>query len=121
MRPLAPLPTLGELRSLAGAHGIEHVGVAPATVLDRARRLLVERRAAGLHAEMAFTYRNPDRSTDPQRALPGARSIIVAARSYLADGEPARPAGAQARVARYAWSDHYGLLRAGLAVVAERL
>jgi epoxyqueuosine reductase len=121
MRPLAPLPTLGELRSLAGEHGIRHLGVAPATVLDRARRVLVERRAAGLDAGMAFTYRNPDRSTDPQRALPGARSIIVAALSYLADREPARPAGAQARVARYAWSDQYGLLRAGLAVVAERL
>ena len=121
MRPLAPLPTLGELRSLAGDHGIAHLGVAPATVLDRARRALVERRDAGLDAGMAFTYRNPDRSTDPQRALPGARSIIVAARSYLADGEPARPAGAHARVARYAWSDHYGLLRAGLTAIAERL
>jgi epoxyqueuosine reductase len=82
--------------------------------------VLVERRTAGLDAGMAFTYRNPDRSTDPQRALPGARSIIVAARSYLTD-EPARPAGVQARVARYAWSDHYGLLRAALAAVAGRL
>jgi epoxyqueuosine reductase len=121
MRPLAPLPTLGELRSLAADHGIAHLGVAPATVLGRARRELVARRAAGFDAGMAFTYRNPDRSTDPQRALPGARSIIVAARSYLADDEPARPAGAHARVARYAWTDHYGALRAGLTAVAERL
>ena len=37
---------------------------------------------------MGFTYRNPDRSTDPGRAVPGARSIVVAARSYLADDEP---------------------------------
>jgi epoxyqueuosine reductase len=70
---------------------------------------------------MAFTYRNPDRSTDPQRAVPGARSIIVAARSYLIDDEPARPAGANARVARYAWSDHYHPLRAGLGAIAGRL
>ena len=56
----------------------------------------------------------------PER-VPGARSIIVAARSYLADEEPARPAGAQARVARYAWVDHYGPLRAGLRAIAGRL
>ena len=53
--------------------------------------------------------------------MPGARSIIVAARSYLVDDEPARPAGAQARVARYAWIDHYGPLRAGLRSIAGRL
>jgi epoxyqueuosine reductase len=121
VRPHESLPTLGELRALAREHGIEHLGVAPAGVLDRARRELVARRAAGLDAGMAFTYRNPERSTDPSRAVPGARSIIVAARSYFADEEPARPPGAQARVARYAWVDHYGPLRAGLRAIAGRL
>ena len=47
----------------------------------------------GLAAGMGFTYRDPDRSTDPRRAVPGARSIVVAARSYLADDEPPRPPG----------------------------
>lgn len=70
---------------------------------------------------MAFTYRNPDRSTDPRRAVAGARSIVVAARSYLADEEPPRPPGPQARVARYAWADHYGALRVGLRAMAQRL
>jgi epoxyqueuosine reductase len=117
----APLPTFGELTALGREHGIEHLGVAPAGVLHRARRELHARRKAGFDAGMAFTFRNPDRSTDPARAVPGARSIIVAARSYLADNEPARPPGAQARVARYAWIDHYGPLRAGLRAIAERL
>ena len=31
---------------------------------------------------MAFTYKNPTRSTDPQAALEGARAIVVGARSY---------------------------------------
>ena len=70
---------------------------------------------------MGFTYRDPDRSTDPRRAVPGARSIVVAARSYLADEEPPRPPGVQARVARYAWVDHYAPLRAGLRAMARRL
>ena len=32
-----------------------------------------------------------------------------------------RPPGPQARVGRYAWSDHYGALRAGLGAIARRL
>ena len=70
---------------------------------------------------MAFTYRNPERSTDPHRVLPSARSIIVGARSYLADAEPSAPTPTSARVARYAWADHYGELRDGLQVLAARL
>jgi epoxyqueuosine reductase len=117
-----PLPSLDELRDLGRPFGIEHLGVAPATVLERARRVLHERRDAGLSAEMAFTYRDPDRSTDPARAVAGARSVLVAARSYLADDEPSRPtSGVPARVGRYAWVDHYAPLREGLRTMARRL
>jgi epoxyqueuosine reductase len=119
-RPEA-LPNWDELVDLAGAHGITHLGVAPAGVLERARTELHRRRAAGLHADMAFTYRNPDRSTDPDRAVPGARSILVAARPYLAEQEPERPSGVSARVARYAWVDHYAPLRDGLRTITRRL
>jgi epoxyqueuosine reductase len=121
VRRTEPLPTLAQLRALAADHGIEHLGVASADVLRRARRILHERRDAGLSAGMAFTYRNPDRSTDPTRTLPTARSVVVAARCYDVDGEPVRPSGPQARVARYAWSDHYEALRVGLRAVAGRL
>ena len=119
-RPLA-LPTWSEISDLAAGHGIEHLGVAPATVLERARTALLERKAQGLHAGMGFTYRNPERSTDPQRAVERARSIIVAAKPYLAEEEPERPDGVQARVGRYAWVDHYAPLRAGLKEIAFRI
>jgi epoxyqueuosine reductase len=121
VRRLEPLPTVDELRAIAAEHGISHLGVASADVLERARRVLHERRAAGLAAGMAFTYRNPERSTDPTRTLTAARCVVVGARSYDVDGVPARPDGPQARVARYAWSDHYARLREGLRAVADRL
>lgn len=121
MRHHEPLPTWEEITQIADTHGITHVGVAPAAVLTRARTELHRRKAAGLHADMAFTYRNPDRSTDPNRAVEGARSIIVAARPYLTEWEPERPPGTQARVARYAWVDHYAPLRVGLREIARRL
>ncbi|WP_420450482.1 tRNA epoxyqueuosine(34) reductase QueG [Ilumatobacter sp.] len=118
------LPTTAEIATICARHRITEVGVASADVLERARTALHERKAAGLHGEMQFTYRNPDRSTDPRRAVPGAESVIVAARPYLTDDEPAPPPGshgAHARVARYSWVDHYEPLRVGLREVAARL
>ena len=109
-----------ELADLGRSAGLDAVGVAPAEPFDAARRALEERKAAGLHGGMQFTYRNPSRSTDPGRSLPGARSLVVGARSYRrADPAPgAAPAG---RVARYSWDDPYAPLRAALRLVAARL
>lgn len=121
MRRTEPLPTWDELVALASEHDIHHVGVAPADVLERARTALVERKEAGLHAGMEFTYRNPDRSTDPSRAVEGARSVLVFAKPYLAEHEPERPPGVQGRVGRYAWVDHYGPLRTSLQEIARRI
>lgn len=94
--------------------------------MQRARDALLGRRQAGLHDGMSFTYKNPERSTDPDRAVAGARAVFVAARPYLLDQPPSdlpdgTPAPITGRVARYAWTDHYGPLRAGLQAVALRL
>ncbi len=122
MRHPEPLPSLDDIRSMLHDRGIDHVAVTTADVLTVARRSLIERRRAGLHGEMGFTYRNPERSTDPVASVPGARSVIVAARSYLTDEDPPRPAGTpQARVGRYAWVDHYAPLRVALREVCRQI
>jgi epoxyqueuosine reductase len=87
--------------------------------MQRARDALIERGRAGLQDTMQFTYRNPERSTDPGAAVAGARSVLVAARSYAMEPPP-RPPGA-ARVARYAWVDHYEPLRTALRTIARRM
>ena len=116
------MPTLDEIVEMVRPFGITHVGVAPADVMDDTRATLHERKAAGLHDTMEFTYRNPDRSTDPGRSVPEARSVVVAARPYLTDSDPPRPTDTpHGRVGRYAWRDHYAPLRAGLRVAARRL
>ncbi|GAC1316741.1 MAG: tRNA epoxyqueuosine(34) reductase QueG [Acidimicrobiales bacterium] len=94
--------------------GIDAAGVATAERFDSTHRDLLERRAAGLHAGMQFTYRNPARSTDPGRALDGAASLVVGALSYLRAEEPSAAMVAPGRVARYAREDFYGALRSGL-------
>jgi len=114
------VPLVEELEAIGRAAGLDAVGVTSAEPFEGTRRILEERKAAGISADMQFTYRNPARSTDPGRALPGARSLVVGARRYrLADPPP--PAAAAGAVARYARADHYGALRGSLDVVADHL
>lgn len=103
--------------------GLDAVGVAPAGAFDRTRRALEERKQAGLHGGMHFTYGDPARSTDPGRALQGARALVVGARSYRrAAPAPPRPeAGPVGRVARYSWDDPYPPLREALGAAAAVL
>ncbi|HEY7072559.1 MAG TPA: tRNA epoxyqueuosine(34) reductase QueG [Acidimicrobiales bacterium] len=124
------VPNVADLVALGREQGLDAVGVAPASPFATTRRHLERRRAAGLHGGMAFTYRRPERSSDPGAALPGAQALVVGARSYrrstggasdLDGSGPASAASPAGRVARYAWEDHYGPLRDALGVVAARL
>ncbi len=117
LRPLAD-----EVSSLARASGVDAVGITGAEPFGSTRRHLEERKEAGLHGGMHFTYGNPARATEPERAVPGARALVVGARSYRrAPPEQAPGPGAFGRVARYSWSDHYQPLRDALGAVAHRL
>jgi epoxyqueuosine reductase len=119
-----PVPSIEDVRAVLAEAGITHVGITTVEVLADARAELFRRRSEGLHGDMEFTYRDPERSTDPLRAVVGARSVIVAAKPYLTDTDPSRPgaaAGPQARVGRYAWVDHYAPLRVALRDVAKRI
>ena len=109
-----------EVRAAGLDAGLDAVGVSRAEPFLDTRRHLTERKAAGLHGGMHFTYGNPERATDPTQVLPGARSLVVGARSYRAV-TPAPPSGPAGRVARYSWRDHYEPLRHALGAVANRL
>jgi epoxyqueuosine reductase len=102
--------------------GLVSVGICDTQPFLEARQELFDRREAGLAGTMAFTYRNPERSTDPQRLLRNAASLVVGAVSYR---QPRTDVGAigepTARVARYATDDYYTTLRSALERVAEEL
>lgn len=116
-----------DIRRRAEEAGLAAVGFGAAAAMDGTRRILEKRKAAGLSAGMQFTYRNPARSTEPARLLPGAVSLVVGAWEYhRGRDEPThapppasgRPTG---RVARYATADHYASLRLALDEVASLL
>ncbi len=111
------------LVALGSGAGLAAVGIAGAEPFDDVRAVLESRRRDGLHGGMQFTYRNPARSTDPDRILAGARSLVVGALGYLRAEPPgtAAPSGPTGAVARYARGDHYAALRAALGRIADHL
>ncbi|HWY51736.1 MAG TPA: tRNA epoxyqueuosine(34) reductase QueG [Chthoniobacterales bacterium] len=69
----------------------------------------------GAHGEMEYMARGDDKRRDPQKILPGAKSVIVLGLNYFqGDSEPEWPLTAatteeiaRGKVARYAWGDDY--------------
>src|SRR5213594_4560123 len=62
----------------------------------------------GAHGEMHYMQRGEEKRCDPQKVLPGARSIVVVALNYF-QGEEIRRSqtAATGKIARYACGDDY--------------
>jgi epoxyqueuosine reductase len=112
---------LAALEALGRSAGLCAVGFTSAEPFTPVFDDLVDRKARGLHAGMQFTYRNPARSTDPERSLPGATALIVGAYDYQREAPPVPIGEPVGRVAAYSWEDHYAELRGGLEVMAASL
>ncbi|MDE0196239.1 MAG: tRNA epoxyqueuosine(34) reductase QueG [bacterium] len=110
------------LAEIGRGAGLCAVGFCRAEPFDEVAAALHERKRAGLHGGMQFTYRNPSRSTDPARLVPGAAALIVGALEFGA-ADDCQPEGGRphARVAAYARADYYTPLRAALETMAEPL
>ena len=78
--------------------------------------------AAGQHGEMGWLARNVEKRLDPQRVLPGARTIITLATSYAAPTTTETGTAGSGIVARYArHSDYHDVLGKGLKALNEFL
>src|SRR5688572_26150163 len=111
--------TTAELSRLADELGIDVVGAAPAEPYDETERLIRERRARGLFADMRFTMARPEISCHPESLLPGARTVISAALCYYAPETDREPG--EGGLPRYTWFDAYADLRERLDVLGRRL
>ena len=75
----------------------------------------------GYHGTMAWIGRTPEKRADPQRVLPGCRSIISVGLNYLTDHHPDEQPG-YGRIARYAWGkDYHKIFDERLAKLAQRI
>ena len=108
-----------ELTRHAQELGIDVIGAAPAEPYEETEQHIRERRARGLFADMRFTMARPEVSCHPELLLDGARTVVSAALCYWVDGP--EPVAGEGRLPRYAWRDHYALLRARLEALGQRL
>ena len=110
------------LAAIGRQAGLCAVGFCRAEPFARTARALRDRKQAGLHGGMQFTYRNPDRSTNPARLVPGAAALVVGALQFSAETSDRPDDGSPyARVAAYARADYYTPLRTALETIAEAL
>lgn len=127
--PDAWLPAIDQpLRELCAAEGLSLVGVCDTDVegedLRRARSEYREWIARRFHGSMRYLVDHEPAKFDPDRILPGVRSIAFVALNYYqsAGKQTDVPSG---RVARYAWGRDYhkelgGRLRRIARVLADR-
>jgi epoxyqueuosine reductase len=111
--------TRGELEQLAAYVGLDAVGAAPAEPYGDTERHIRERRARGLFADLKFTMARPEESCHPETLLPGAQTVVSAALCYYVPGP--EPGPGEGRLPRYAWRDHYALLRTRLDALGRLL
>lgn len=112
--------TAAELAEIAAELGLDVVGATPATAYTETEEHIRERRDRGLFADMKFTMARPEVSCHPELLLDGeARTVVSAALCYWVDGSD--PGPGEGRLPRYAWRDHYALLRQRLEELGRRL
>ena len=112
--------TADELALTATELGLDVIGATPVEPYTETERHIRERRAAGLFGRMRFTMARPEVSCHPETLLPGAQTIIAGALCYWVD-DPSPAGEARGILPRYAWRDHYELLRARLDALGRRL
>ena len=111
--------TPAELARLGEELGIDAIGAAPVAPYEETERDIRERRERGLFADLRFTIAHPEVSCHPETLLPGARTVVAAALCYYVPGP--EPGPGEGRLPRYAWRDHYSLLREKLDLLGRRL
>lgn len=94
------------LKAKALSLGFHKVAIAEAAPLARDRAALAAWLSGNRHATMAWMARDPDKRSDPERLLPGCKSVVALAINYGPEdgGDAPERTG---RVARYARGRDY--------------
>ena len=109
------------LHQIATDRGCVGFGVTTAGPFAGVAADMAARKAAGLAADLAFTYKAPAVAADVRRSFPWAERIVAVAFPYLPDAGAAHPAPGTMRIARFADGDHYRGLRHALDGIADGL
>ncbi|HEV2126875.1 MAG TPA: tRNA epoxyqueuosine(34) reductase QueG [Chloroflexota bacterium] len=114
-----------EIKAAAFAIGFDRAGVSDAEPLREAEASIQRRIADGYMDGLRwFTPERARLATRPQELLPGAKSILALAASYLGQQgpPPVEPGNPRGRIARYAWGrDYHDVLKEMARTLIERI
>lgn len=107
------------VKKIASELGFGFCGIAKAVVLDDDARRLEQWLKQGLHGGMEYMERHFDLRIDPQKLVPGAKSVITLLKNYY----PSKTQENESpRISKYAWgSDYHEVIRAQLKQFLEEL
>ncbi len=91
-----------EIKKIAKELGFDLVAIIPATPLTTDGEHLKDWLSKGFEGEMEYMERDPEKRSNPQEILPGAKSIICLAMNYYQKGDDS-----DFKVARYAFGKDY--------------
>ena len=96
------------IKEYAEELGLDIVDLTTADPFPRDEQAALERIRDGLMDGLPwYTEERVRRATHPETLLPGARSVISLAISYLTGEAAPNGDGPQGKIARYAWGDAY--------------
>ena len=95
-----------KIKEKAAELGIHKIGIVPASALDDEASRLKKWLAEGMHGEMLWMNREPEKRVDPRAIFPEAKSMIVVGLNYYTPHtHPDVPL--KGKISRYAWGDDY--------------
>jgi epoxyqueuosine reductase len=114
-----PISNTGIVKNMARNLGFEFCGIAAAKPLDEDARRLEDWLNKGFHGKMSYMERHFDLRVNPQKLVPGAKSVITLLLNYY----PAQQQQPEApRIAKYAFGkDYHEVIREKLNVFLANL
>lgn len=94
------------IKKRAAELGFEKCGIVPAVRLNEEADRMRQWLGGGLHGEMRWLEREPEKRADPEQIFAGARSLVVLAMNYFTPYKHHDRPGS-GKVSRYAWGDDY--------------
>lgn len=108
-----------KIKEIAITQGFDYCGIAKAVPLDEDARRLEQWLQQGMHGNMEYMARHFDLRTNPQKLVPGARSVITLLKNYYPNTQQV-PNGPS--ISKYAWGqDYHDVIRTQLKAFMEQI
>lgn len=114
-----PINKSNYIKEVATQYGFDYCGIAQAEQLDEDALRLEKWLLKGMHGKMQYMENHFDLRIDPQKLLPGAKSVITFLYNYFPSAQQEQHTP---KIAKYAWGkDYHEVIRGKLRLMLDEL